>query len=861
MITAPFNFVPLSEKVFFPPWAEEVSHDIPFEDSQSGSIDITITAKSPIFIRDGVDEEKFCSHNGAFYIPSSSVKGMVRSVLEIMSFGKILTDTKKFSQNMSVRDMSNTAQLVGVANGCGFLKQDESGKWFIEDYGKPRTIEYTNIEKKSLNVNNQTHSFTTGVNNENMSAQEKYALVDSNYPLIRVNKDIEDLLDRNNNKIGTKQIATIAQSGEEAYLILTGEITNKTHEFVFASNDKKENSIKDIEDAVAKFKTVYFNQESIDGNFWQHKYNPSIGIPIFYRKKDDKYDIGLTQLFKILYPNTIQSATKQNLETVHANGVDRVKLDLAETIFGHADKESALKGRVFFSHFKADSNPAIFSKNLTLTLGGPKPSFYPTYISQNCQNDGKVQNNNYHTLMDNNSKIAGWKRYPIHYNKPHVQSVPVSDTTTTFNPIGSYGQNGAFNEFSFHGKLRYHNLKPQELGAILSALTFHNSSYNFYHNIGLAKSHGFGKIEIKVDIKKHINAMKNFEANMSLWSREKNQKDWLQTEQIKELFAMHFKDTNVDAKLKYLVLDPDKKINKFSDAKNMKINGIEKGRECLPKFSVLSNFSSVPNSLVDKQYFEDLKQKAEAEVQAQKEQEAFAIAINSELITTVERFIREYPNNQNISQLQDKVNTLKEKAEKDKFKKINEDAQKAFDGAISQKDKNTIKKYFQSFITKYEKDKVNQASDYILNLIALAKKELENVTSTKEKVSNQGLDFSNADDAKSIERAMKTVQNPSDDDKDLLEEAIKRVYPMFSNSENKKKKFNKSTKLMIKWLGQERFDRLIFLTYPIRRGQAVSLPFVFKWNQYQCIRIKGQRLGSAPTGSIIDTKTTYCYNI
>ena len=23
MITAPFNFVPLSEKVFFPPWAEE----------------------------------------------------------------------------------------------------------------------------------------------------------------------------------------------------------------------------------------------------------------------------------------------------------------------------------------------------------------------------------------------------------------------------------------------------------------------------------------------------------------------------------------------------------------------------------------------------------------------------------------------------------------------------------------------------------------------------------------------------------------------------------------------------------------------------------------------------------------------
>ena len=31
MITAPFNFVPLSDKVFFPDWADSVSHDIPFK--------------------------------------------------------------------------------------------------------------------------------------------------------------------------------------------------------------------------------------------------------------------------------------------------------------------------------------------------------------------------------------------------------------------------------------------------------------------------------------------------------------------------------------------------------------------------------------------------------------------------------------------------------------------------------------------------------------------------------------------------------------------------------------------------------------------------------------------------------------
>lgn len=156
MITAPFNFVPLSEKVFFPDWSEQVSHDVPFEDAQSGVIDITITAKSPIFIRDGENDMEFCNFEGTQYIPGSSVKGMIRNVLEIMSFGKIPMDSKKHDKFMSVRDMTNRNDLVGTANGCGFLKQDEDGKWIIIDYGKPRTIEYSNRQSKSIENGSHT---------------------------------------------------------------------------------------------------------------------------------------------------------------------------------------------------------------------------------------------------------------------------------------------------------------------------------------------------------------------------------------------------------------------------------------------------------------------------------------------------------------------------------------------------------------------------------------------------------------------------------------------------------------------------------------------------------------------------------
>lgn len=56
--------------------------------------------------------------------------------------------------------MSNSKELVGVANGCGFLKQDVQGKWFIEDYGVPRTIEYTNKKQTIYNKRRKLYFYS-----------------------------------------------------------------------------------------------------------------------------------------------------------------------------------------------------------------------------------------------------------------------------------------------------------------------------------------------------------------------------------------------------------------------------------------------------------------------------------------------------------------------------------------------------------------------------------------------------------------------------------------------------------------------------------------------------------------------------
>lgn len=57
---------------------------------------------------------------------------MIRNVLEIMSFGKIRIDESKHKKYLSVRDMTDRKNLVGQANGCGFLVKNGSS-YIIEE--------------------------------------------------------------------------------------------------------------------------------------------------------------------------------------------------------------------------------------------------------------------------------------------------------------------------------------------------------------------------------------------------------------------------------------------------------------------------------------------------------------------------------------------------------------------------------------------------------------------------------------------------------------------------------------------------------------------------------------------------------
>lgn len=91
-VTAPYNFVPLSDQVYQP--GDEIpSQDSPINDAESGVIAYTLTCDTPFLISgpDAVGGKHFITapDTDRPIIPGSSLRGMIRNIMEIAAFGKM----------------------------------------------------------------------------------------------------------------------------------------------------------------------------------------------------------------------------------------------------------------------------------------------------------------------------------------------------------------------------------------------------------------------------------------------------------------------------------------------------------------------------------------------------------------------------------------------------------------------------------------------------------------------------------------------------------------------------------------------------------------------------------------------------
>jgi len=606
-IKAPYNFVPLADKVVYPEWEKAVNHDVPFADSESGTISVRIKTHSPIFVKNGGEmsvlgrPDNFFESNGDYYIPGSSIKGMLRSVMEVMSFGKIgknnVNDDRYSVRDFQNKDIYPMLDLAKEVNAAWLYK--EGDKYYMQDCEAPGRIPHHWIDefyKTNFRSFYKTGGGFQGNNEEHKSAEFKYNKFGDNERTTGFEKaiygkdnsvDVRKFykIDPYSKNIGTLVFAGQAGPRKEVPKGGSGKPSGKIHEFIFFETNNK---AFELDDSVIKnFFFAYFdhdrNRQSIDWKYWKIKLDNNEKIPVFFRydNRGKVKDMGLSYLYKIIYKNAVLDAIP------YAHKEER--RDFSETIFGYIDNKQSLKGRVHIGHAKV-TNTAKSLPAETSVLSGPKASYYPNYIRQNGKN-GKTQK--YNTFMDDSAVIAGWKRYPIHKNgiKSNPGSTDNSKVETSFIPLNR----GV--EFEF--KISVHNLRMLELGAIFSALTFHNTKGTF-HSLGMAKPLGYGKTTFEItsingfENDKPDEYMKIFEAYMN-YAIGNNRPTWHSSPQIVELLTMVSEHDNAGkSELAYMKMDPKSRENDFIDAKDRTTGG----GDYLDDYSNLVEKAIYANSLV-----------------------------------------------------------------------------------------------------------------------------------------------------------------------------------------------------------------------------------------------------------------------
>ena len=587
-IKSPFNFIPVSNNVYFPDWSGQISHDIPFSDGICGVIHLAITTHTPTFVRNGHTKQDADDKNAVYksfsniadryFIPGTSIKGEIRNILEILSFSKLDVDRRMlFAQREMGISGLYPIKATPDAIHCGWLRR-KGENYEIRDCGKPYRISHKRLdeyigrnimesyfsEKHKLNLNEKIAGY------DPKTAAFKYHLMnEAGVPTDNLSFEIDK---ENCTKNSSRRVFVSETGNITGTIVLTGQPNHwtervskeekgtsekttpkgKYYEFVFANyEDTKKQMVYDLsKETFEHYKFIY--QGSDEWKRIKKAIETSQGVPVFFRIEETGIkDFGMAYLYKLPYERTPYEA----LPKAHRqNGID-----LAQCIFGYTSKDKSLKGRVQFGNaFSEDAQP---DEDVTLVLNSPKASYYPIYIRQNGKNGIVTEYSTY-----NDGTPAGWKRY---YIREHTwrNAMDQEKMNTVIHPVKA----GA----AFHSRLTFHNLRPVELGALLSALTYHGTP-DCYHSLGQGKPYGFGKtsFHIELDCDNKNNDLEYYMAcfeyamtkELTTLSVSGQLTPWGTSGQVVTLLAMASKNVQ-GSSFEYMTMDM-KGSNEFVKAKN-----------------------------------------------------------------------------------------------------------------------------------------------------------------------------------------------------------------------------------------------------------------------------------------------------
>lgn len=468
--TAPYNFVPLNHEIV----AQGKPKPFDKYEGNTGYIDLEIETKTPIYIR-GVnkgneEDPDFYKQAGKYRIPGSSIRGMIRTMVEIVSWSKF--------------------------------------GYFNDDYLYYRTFVDTALSMRKEYIKHMSSTDVRGNIQRKMSSGLLY-IKGINYYIIPAEKKFEPIqksASRNYDEYpgyyGYNKLS------ENKYLVVPGKKFKPIDE-------KKQNDWIVYADKNATNKAIQIDEKDI----WNYKNDknrkaPDITRidknefrPCFYVKWKDgdgkeRISFGHVPFFRISYEKSIGEHITQD---------EAEEFDIAESIFGD---ENDFMTRVFFEDAflnKGDYNKISAQIKIPKILSGPKPTSFQLYLEQNgadiepIYNKGKFSGWKGIKSYNDQTEIRGnklyWHQDDTNWEEKSASEISKHKTQyTRIKPIAA----GA----KFFGRIRFENLTDIELGALLFAIDLPKG---LAHKIGMAKPLGLGstRIDSSLHLSNRANRYKN----------------------------------------------------------------------------------------------------------------------------------------------------------------------------------------------------------------------------------------------------------------------------------------------------------------------------------------------------------------
>lgn len=559
-VFAPFRFAPIHRWVHFPEWASLVSHDVPFRDGLSGSIEFGMRAETPFLIGGARREpnEKQAGEvwpyqlpDGRWAIPPSSLQGMVRSILEIATFARLgpWIDNKRFG----IRDLTRPAEpyyqrrlsrISGVRpvnvepQVCaGWLRREPGTDEFHFKSCSFARIEFEDLSKLTMVPVEKWR--------RERQAAMRYGLVLASSKLDHALAVEPEQTKPHLHRDRTLSIAYRKVTGlsgpKNGQLVLTGNPSPNKHMEFFFFDETAPTRLPDFRERFDEFLSIHEPNDGRSHNpSWAYFKKKGYGggpsfdeggwMPIFYLPSSNGgiESFGLAFMFKLAHKKTTGDLLSNSSIDHMPKGADP-RADFPSLIFGSKAGSSSnigLKRRAAF-----DTAVATLADGATLVepdhpsvLLSPKPSYFPIYIRQpesgvrgKLPSTARGRSVAYatYTPIESKAQYPDFDSAIQEHTEPQLSGVKIW-------PVKSFQIPPVDREISGNRKvqtllrplpagtrfdnvrLRFHNLLPEELGALVWALTFNDVKAlsgefgSFRHRLGMGKPYGLGQLSIRI---------------------------------------------------------------------------------------------------------------------------------------------------------------------------------------------------------------------------------------------------------------------------------------------------------------------------------------------------------------------------